>query len=215
MYQVPLSDHLKTGKGEELYKKAKDKAGQLHASGENVALASIHQFSEAKHILDAEKIVKLNAVGFEWDLQKDSYIESWENRYSELMKHKILNGNCRVPKTSPDFPQLGHWVKQMRKYKMVGNGDAISLSHTLTLHSIAAVSITCRAALMKFSLSHTLSFFLSFFLSFIHCATDAPPRPPTVVERRRQILSFHVHTRTNRSIRSTWLRMALEGQRFW
>ena len=57
---------------------------------------------------------------FDWQTklaEKDSYIESWEKRYSELMKYKIVNGNCRVPKTSTEFPQLGHWVKQMRKYR--------------------------------------------------------------------------------------------------
>jgi Helicase associated domain len=117
MYQVPLDESLKTSKGVALYNQAKEKSANLQASGGNISAISIQNFSEAKNVLDADKIVKLSAIGFEWDLQKDSYVESWENRYNELMKYKIVNGNCRVPKTSTEYPQLGHWVKQMRKYR--------------------------------------------------------------------------------------------------
>lgn len=77
----------------------------------------ISTVSEAKNILDAEKIVKLTAVGFEWDLQNETYHEIWEGRYVELMKYKIVNGHCRVPKTTGKLAKLGQWVKQMRKYR--------------------------------------------------------------------------------------------------
>ena len=64
--------------------------------------------------MDPERICKLNAVGFEWELQKDTYVESWETRYNQLLKFKVVNGHCRVPKSSGDNPQLGQWVKQVR-----------------------------------------------------------------------------------------------------
>ncbi|KAG7357092.1 helicase domain protein [Nitzschia inconspicua] len=99
-------------KAQQLYEKAKKMAEDAREKEQTL---DISQVTEAKHIMDPDKICKLQAVGFEWDLQKDSFEQSWENRYMELMRFKLVNGHCRVPKTG-DNPQLGQWVKQMRKY---------------------------------------------------------------------------------------------------
>lgn len=83
-------------KAQKLFEKAKKMAEEAREKGKTLEIA---QVTEAKHIMDADKICKLQAVGFEWDLQKDSFEQSWENRYQELMRFKLLNGSCRVPKT--------------------------------------------------------------------------------------------------------------------
>lgn len=83
-------------KAQQLFEKAKTMAEEAREQGMTLAIS---QVTEAKHTMDPEKICKLTAVGFAWDLQKDSFEESWESRYMELMRFKLLNGHCRVPKT--------------------------------------------------------------------------------------------------------------------
>ncbi|KAL3920465.1 MAG: hypothetical protein SGILL_003251 [Bacillariaceae sp.] len=95
-----------------LYQKAKTMAADAKQLG---MLLDPWKVTEAKDLIDPEKICKLTAVGFEWDLQQSSFTESWESKFGELMRYKIINGNCRVPKTG-EHAQLGQWVKQMRKY---------------------------------------------------------------------------------------------------
>jgi Helicase associated domain len=99
-------------KAKELYENAKKRAEEAKVAGEE--MPTLGDVGEAKNTLDPEKIAKLTAVGFEWELQKDSYVESWENRYLQLMKFKVVHGHCRVPKSSGENPQLGQWVKQVR-----------------------------------------------------------------------------------------------------
>lgn len=123
LYGVELTCPQK--KAKELYEKAKEKAKEVKAAAAAtvdgnkqavIVTPSLSDIGEAKNMMDPERICKLNAVGFEWELQKDTYVESWENRYNQLLKFKVVNGHCRVPKSSGDNPQLGQWVKQMRKY---------------------------------------------------------------------------------------------------
>ena len=101
-------------KAKELYEKAKEKAEEFKKAaadgsnvGDKIVYASLSDIGEAKNMMDPERICKLNAVGFEWELQKDTYLESWENRYNQLLKFKVIHGHCRVPKSSGDNPQLG------------------------------------------------------------------------------------------------------------
>mmetsp|Transcript_19905 Transcript_19905/g.22246 ORF Transcript_19905/g.22246 Transcript_19905/m.22246 type:complete len:715 (-) Transcript_19905:17-2161(-) len=116
LYGVELSNPQK--KAKELYEKAKEKAEEYKNEGntKNRHTPTLSDIGEAKNMMEPERICKLNAVGFEWELQKDTYVESWENRYNQLLKFKVIQGHCRVPKSSGDNPQLGQWVKQMRKY---------------------------------------------------------------------------------------------------
>lgn len=79
-----------------LYQKAKTMAADAKQLG---MLLDPWKVTEAKDLIDPEKICKLTAVGFEWDLQQSSFTESWESKFGELMRYKIINGNCRVPKT--------------------------------------------------------------------------------------------------------------------
>jgi hypothetical protein len=109
LYGVEFTSTQK--KAEELYEKAKKRAEKAKEDGEE--MPTLADVGEPKNTLDPEKIAKLTAVGFEWDLQKDSYVESWETRYLQLMKFKVMHGHCRVPKSSGENPQLGQWVKQV------------------------------------------------------------------------------------------------------
>lgn len=79
-----------------LFQKAKTLAEQAKLTGQILEPSDV---TEAKDLLDPAKICKLTAVGFEWDLQNNSFTESWETKFGELMRYKIINGNCRVPKT--------------------------------------------------------------------------------------------------------------------
>jgi hypothetical protein len=83
-------------KAQQLFEKAKGMTEDARDQGMTIEISLV---TEAKHTMDPEKICKLTAVGFAWDLQKDSFEESWETRYMELMRFKLLNANCRVPKT--------------------------------------------------------------------------------------------------------------------
>ncbi|KAL3908980.1 MAG: hypothetical protein SGARI_002818 [Bacillariaceae sp.] len=95
-----------------LYQKALKKGEEARRAGKTLEPSDV---TEAKDLLEATRICKLSAVGFEWELQTSSFTESWESKFGELMRFKIVHGNCRVPKTG-DSAQLGQWVKQMRKY---------------------------------------------------------------------------------------------------
>ena len=143
LYGVELTCPQK--KAKELYEKAKEKSKEVKnaAAAANAAdtddnskrkhtatpIPSLSDIGEAKNMMDPERICKLNAVGFEWELQKDTYVESWENRYNQLLKFKVINGHCRVPKSSGDNPQLGQWVKQVR-YSQTG----CQVNHISILH---------------------------------------------------------------------------------
>jgi hypothetical protein len=74
LYGVELSNPQK--KAKELYEKAKDKAAELKSgdNAKNGIAPTLSDIGEAKNMMDPERICKLNAVGFEWELQKDTYV---------------------------------------------------------------------------------------------------------------------------------------------
>ena len=64
--------------------------------------------------LTPERIERLNALGFVWDIMS----EQWEEGFTKLQKFKEIEGHCRVPgnyKLS-DF-SLARWVYSQRKNK--------------------------------------------------------------------------------------------------
>jgi hypothetical protein len=82
-----------------------------------------------KGVLSAERIAKLDAVGFMWQgkvfkIGKDGMTEAWEKRFNELLEYKKIHGNCEVPrgrKAHEEYAQLGNWVQQQRSSKKSGN----------------------------------------------------------------------------------------------
>ncbi|CAB9525830.1 helicase [Seminavis robusta] len=73
--------------------------------------------------LCAEKIFKLQKLGFQWEVQKAQNAATWEDRYRELIRFKSDHGHCRVPKRYPPNMKLGNWVYEQRKnYKSILTG---------------------------------------------------------------------------------------------
>jgi superfamily II DNA or RNA helicase len=69
--------------------------------------------------LSAERIAKLDAVGFLWagkdyKIGENGMNEAWKLRFDELLEYKKAHGNCNVPTRSEVIPQLGNWVNQQR-----------------------------------------------------------------------------------------------------
>ena len=52
--------------------------------------------------LSAERIARLEAIGFVWD----RFEAAWEESFAELLAYKEANGDCNVPQGS----SLGGWV---------------------------------------------------------------------------------------------------------
>ena len=85
------------------HKQKKDDDGDDHSTKETEIVP-----------LPQEKIDKLNAVGFVWDMHEVSWLE----RYEELKKYRRDHGDTLVPKQYPVYPFLGRWVdKQRSDYK--------------------------------------------------------------------------------------------------
>ncbi|MCE9541978.1 MAG: Helicase associated domain protein [Verrucomicrobia bacterium] len=64
----------------------------------------------SKGTLSAERIAKLEALGFEWDpLSSD-----WESNFAMLKSYKSEHGNCRVPRGYTPNPRLSIWVTHQR-----------------------------------------------------------------------------------------------------
>lgn len=84
-----------------------------------------HSTSSSVWKMSAERIVRLQAINFEWEVLASENDTSWNQRYVDLLKYKAVHGNCRVSKTHEN-KELAQWVKQMRRYyalKMeAGNG---------------------------------------------------------------------------------------------
>ena len=78
--------------------------------------------------LSAERVAKLDAVGFVWHAKgskigEDGMNEAWKERFDELLGYKKIHGNCEVPmkrKAHEEYAQLGNWVKSQRDTKKSG-----------------------------------------------------------------------------------------------
>ncbi|CAJ1945912.1 unnamed protein product [Cylindrotheca closterium] len=78
-----------------------------------------------KTTMTDERQHKLEEVGFVWD----SHAATWEQRLNELAEYKKEHGDCRVPSTYPQNPQLAMWVKsQRRQFKLYREGLNSNLS---------------------------------------------------------------------------------------
>jgi len=60
--------------------------------------------------LSEERIDKLNAVGFIWDVHEAQWLE----RYEELKRYRRDHGDTLVPKHYAVYPFLGRWVDKQR-----------------------------------------------------------------------------------------------------
>ncbi len=66
--------------------------------------------------LNAERVRRLDAIGFEW-----SPIDTvWEENFAALKKYREQVGDCDVPANYPKNPVLGRWVSMQRRLRKVG-----------------------------------------------------------------------------------------------
>ena len=71
-------------------------------------------FFREKKWLSAERIKKLDSIGFSWDPLSDQ----WEKCFVELQRFHAREGHCRVPRSlSVSGLSLGSWVKSQRLRK--------------------------------------------------------------------------------------------------
>jgi len=80
---------------------------------------------------DQDRILKLEALGFDWrpdyisyaKQNKPFFTEKWKLRYKELLEFGMKNGHVNVPHTFPENKQLARWVKRQRiQYKRFKEG---------------------------------------------------------------------------------------------
>lgn len=77
-----------------------------------------NNYSKGK--LSADRIARLNAIGFEWD----SLAVWWELSFSKLLSFKANNGHCRIPARYEADPELSGWVSNQRKLYLKGKISA-------------------------------------------------------------------------------------------
>ena len=70
--------------------------------------------------ITAERVAKLEALGFEWSLSigggyKDEV--GWEAMRARLAAFQAAHGHCRVPTEHTADPKLGSWISNQRKRK--------------------------------------------------------------------------------------------------
>jgi len=61
--------------------------------------------------VDEDRIEKLNQIGFVWD----ALAFRWERMYEQLFAYKTEHGDCLVPRSWSENPQLGIWAKTQRR----------------------------------------------------------------------------------------------------
>lgn len=94
-----------------------------------------------KKKMPAERINRLNAIGFDWGRWRENsgYSgTSWEEMYKRLVAYQKDHGDANVPFKSKDNPQLGAWVflqrleyhKEKLSEERVGNLNAIGFEWT-------------------------------------------------------------------------------------
>lgn len=78
--------------------------------------------------LSADRIAKLDAIGFVWASRKRSDIklgdqvvsEAWKTRFDGLMSYKEAHGDCDVPTRWKANQKLANWVSMQRQMKQRG-----------------------------------------------------------------------------------------------
>ena len=79
--------------------------------------------------LDRERIARLDAIGFTWDLRR----EHWEAMFAALEDYRRANGHCDVPQTWPDNRKLGNWVMVQRAAYKAGRLDGEQIERLQTI----------------------------------------------------------------------------------
>jgi hypothetical protein len=76
------------------------------------------------------RIQELESLGFEWDRSSAS-TSSWEDRLSELVDYRKIQGHCNIPPKGSENTKLGNWVTTQRsQYRLHAKGKT---SHMTTV----------------------------------------------------------------------------------
>ncbi|MSU62652.1 MAG: hypothetical protein EXS31_09675 [Pedosphaera sp.] len=79
-----------------------------------------------KGTLSADRIAKLDALGFVWASSRKVLIDGdgisaeWQARFDELLQHKETHGDFAVPSKWRENPQLSNWVRNQRQNRKSG-----------------------------------------------------------------------------------------------
>jgi len=75
--------------------------------------------------LTPERIEALNSLGFAWDRNSIK----WSTKFQEMVRYKNEHGNCLVPRSCKENPELGRWVNTQRvEYKRLQDGKRSALT---------------------------------------------------------------------------------------
>jgi hypothetical protein len=66
--------------------------------------------------LSADRVKRLEQIGFVWDPLTIAWDETWEEMYAALTAYKQTHGDCNVPAIWKDNFQLGHWCSRQRTF---------------------------------------------------------------------------------------------------
>jgi hypothetical protein len=73
-------------------------------------------------MLKAERIARLDAIGFEWEepdrfgrSREEKWENLWERMFLQMAEHQRLHGHCHVVSGNKENPQLSEWVASQRK----------------------------------------------------------------------------------------------------
>jgi hypothetical protein len=66
-----------------------------------------HSYKKGK--LAADRVAKLEELGFQWNVFVD-----WDKMFGELVEYHRVNRHCNVPRSNP---QLGRWVTKQRELR--------------------------------------------------------------------------------------------------
>eukprot|EP00980_Cylindrotheca_fusiformis_P006910 scaffold1442_cov128-Cylindrotheca_fusiformis.AAC.31 len=86
--------------------------------------------------LTEERIGLLNDIGFTWTIRsRDTFGESWNQRFEELKEFKRIHGHCLVPSRYSESPELGVWVGTQRtQYRLYMSGQENGTSTTSSMN---------------------------------------------------------------------------------
>ncbi len=92
--------------------------GKIKASGMKLGLWSVRQrYLKSKGQLSADRIKRLNSIGFSWD----PHTEQWEENFAALQSFNKREGHCRPPNRHlEDGLNLSSWVTFQRHLKIKG-----------------------------------------------------------------------------------------------
>ena len=109
-----------------------------------------------KSNLTPERIKSLNEISFDWGER----ITPWSTRFQELCQYKAMYGDCLVPQSYDQNPQLGTWVKAQRRHGKLfqsGEGGSMTLERYRKLDDIDFTWELKGRSARKMSMEKTLS----------------------------------------------------------